>query len=139
MPKRCAVWIDHSNAFIVKFANGGEPEVEKLESGIGAIHKSTGGARAKEPYRHGSARRHSEEERRNHQLTKFYGQIVSRIKDAPKVLLLGPGLAKQELGKAIQDLPGAHKPGYEIHPAEKMSDRQLVALVRKELNVPAPL
>jgi len=139
MPKRCAVWLDHSEALIVRFSNDGEPRIEKLESGIESITKSTGGARARQPYMHGSAARHSDQEKRNQQLSKFYDKIVLRVKDSPKIILMGPGLAKQELGKTIDELPGLQRHNVELHSAERMTDRQLVALARKELDVPVPV
>ena len=139
MPKRCAVWLDHSEALIVRFSKEGEPRIEKLESGIESVTKSTGGARARQPYMHGSAARHSDQEKRQQQLSKFYDEIVLRVKDSPKIILMGPGLAKQELGKTIDGLPGLQKLNVDVHSAERMTDRQLVALARKELDVPVPV
>jgi hypothetical protein len=138
MPKRCAVWLDHSKAWIVTFTPDGEPNVDKLESGVTATHKATGGARARTPYLHASAARNSVDEKRMHQLSKFYDTIISKIRDRSRVLLVGPGLARQELAKAMDDLPGQFKPKVLVRPADKMTERQLVALARKELQIQTP-
>jgi hypothetical protein len=138
MPGRCAVWLDHSKASIVRFAADGEPAIETIESGIEGVHKTTGGARAKAPYLHGAVSKSSEEERRHHQLARFYDGIIDRVKECRRILILGPGLAKQELNKRIEALPGQTKPRLDIQAAEKMTERQLIALVRKELGVEPP-
>jgi hypothetical protein len=139
MPGRCAVWLDHSRASIVRFTAEGEAAIETIESGIEAVHKTTGGARAKAPYLHGAVSKSSEKEKRHHQLARFYDRVIDGIKDSRRILLLGPGLAKQELNKRIEALPGQTKPRLDIQAAEKMTERQLIALVRKEFGVEPPL
>lgn len=139
MPGRCAVWLDHSKASIVKFTPEGEAGIETMESGIEGVHKATGGARAKAPYLHGAVSKSSEEEKRHHQLARFYDRIIDRIKESRRILILGPGLAKQELNKRMAALPGQTKPKLDIQAAERMTERQLVARVRKELGVEPPL
>lgn len=138
MPRRCAVWVDHSNAWIVTFSPESEALVEKLESGIQGTRKTTGGARSRTPYLHGCATRRTEDEKRLHQLAKFYETIVGKIKDRSRVLVIGPGLARQELARAIESLPESTRPRVAVRPAEKMTERQLIALARKELDVPTP-
>jgi len=139
MPGRCAIWLDHSKALIVRFTPEGEADVEEIESGIEKMHKTTGGAGGRAPYHHGYVSKSSEEERRHHQLSKFYDRITGKVGMCTKVVILGSGLAKQELNKAIESLPGQRKPKLEVHPAEKMTEKQLVALVRKEFGVSPPL
>ncbi|MBN1424664.1 hypothetical protein JXA88_08910 [Candidatus Fermentibacteria bacterium] len=139
MPKRCAIWLDHRNAWIVTFTPEGDAQVEKLESGITALRKATGGTRSATPYVHGYAARNTDDEKRLHQLSRFYEAIVARVRDFSRVLVMGPGQARQELGKALDDLPGQARPRITVHPAEKMTQRQLVARARKELDMPTPL
>jgi stalled ribosome rescue protein Dom34 len=139
MPGRCAVWLDHSKASIVTFTSDGEATIETIESGIEGVHKTTGGARAKAPYLHGAVSKSSEEERRHHQLVRFYDHIIDKIIESRRILIMGPGLAKQELYKRIEALPGQTKPKLELHAAEKMTKRQLIARVRKELGIEQPL
>ncbi len=139
MPRRCAVWLDHSKAWIVTFSPEGTAHVEKLESGIPASRKSTGGVRSGTPYLHGSPTRKADDERRMHQLSKFYETISAKVKDQNRILVLGPGLARQELARVLEGLPGHTKPKVMVLPAEKMTERQLVALARKELDVQPPV
>jgi len=139
MPGRCAIWLDHSKALIVRFTPEGDANVEEIRSGIKGMHKTTGGAGTRAPNYHGYVSKSSEEERRHHQLTKFYDRITSKVGMCTKVMILGSGLAKQELSKAMENLPGQRKPRLEVHPAKKMTEKQLVALVRKEFGVSRPL
>lgn len=138
MPRRCAIWLDHRTAWIVTFTPAGDPKIEKLESGITGSRKATGGTRSATPYVQGYAARKADDEKRSHQLSRFYESIISRVRDFSKVLVIGPGPARQELGKALDDLPGHAKPSITIHPAERMTQRQLIAHARKELDVPIP-
>jgi len=138
MPKRCAVWLDHSKAWIVTFTPDGDAHLEKLESGVTVSRKTTGGARSRTPYLHGTATRKTADEKRMHQLSRFYDIIIGKVRDRSRVLVMGPGLARQELAKAIDDLPGQPKPKVLVHSAEKMTERQFVALARKELEIQTP-
>lgn len=137
MPRRCAVWIDHSRAFIVTFGPEGEAKVEEVESGVASAHKTTGGARSGTPYLHGCATRRSDDEKRQQQLARFYHGILEKVRDRTRILILGPGLARQELAKVLEDLPEHSRPRVEVKPAPRMTQRQLVALARKELEIPA--
>jgi hypothetical protein len=136
MPKRCAVWLDHSKAWIVTFTPEGDAKVEMLESGITAMRKTTGGARCGTPYLHGCATRKGDDEKRQHQLAKFYESLIGRVRDYARVLVIGPGLARQEFHRAIETLPGHTKPKVLVRPAARMTERQLVALARRELEIP---
>lgn len=139
MTGRCAVWLDHSRASIVTFTSDGEAAVETIKSGIEGLHKTTGGARAKAPYLHGAVSKSTEEEKRHHQLARFYDSIIDKIIASRRILIIGPGLAKQELHKRIEALPGQTKPKLEVQTADKMTERQLIARVRKGFGIEPPL
>lgn len=81
----------------------------------------------------GSARQGSLR-RRDRQFTghlqKFYEKVVSSIRDADSILILGPGEAKGELNAILQNLSlGGRVVALET--ADKMTHRQLEARVRQ--------
>ena len=71
------------------------------------------------------------EERRKHHLNRYYDKVIDRIRDADKVLILGPGEAKRELEKRMRESQGLTARIVKIEAADKMTERQLAAKVKK--------
>ena len=64
-------------------------------------------------------------------LHKYYEKIVSRIRDADAILILGPGEAKGELKTCLEgEALGGRIVGIET--VDKMTDRQIAARVRQK-------
>jgi hypothetical protein len=62
-------------------------------------------------------------------LNTYYDEVVSRIRDAESILILGPGEAKGEFRKRLENENlSQHIIG--IQPADKMTEAQVVAQVR---------
>jgi stalled ribosome rescue protein Dom34 len=63
-------------------------------------------------------------------LSKYYDEVISHIRDAEFILILGPGEAKGELAKRLQsnDLGGSI---VGVETVDKMTDRQVAAIVRQ--------
>ena len=63
-------------------------------------------------------------------LDKYYDRVVSFIRDADAILILGPGEAKGELKSRLEGQAlGGHIVGVET--VDKMTDHQIAATVRK--------
>ena len=62
---------------------------------------------------------------------KAYQQIIRRIRDLAKILVLGPGEAKTELKKELEKSRGLVAKKITLEPADKMTERQVVAKVRQ--------
>ena len=75
-------------------------------------------------------------EKRYHQeLRRYYRKIIEALRYGDKFIILGPGEAKIELKKEVE----AHKSVAEklvgIEKADKMTDRQVVAWVKKYFSI----
>jgi hypothetical protein len=64
-------------------------------------------------------------------LDRFYRRTVAATIGIPSILVLGPGEAKNELGKALDDADGVTERRVWIEPADKLTERQIVARVRE--------
>jgi len=127
MKKTVGLWIDHKKAVIV-FVAGKDTEIEFISSNIEKHHRQSGVATPADDVRQRGLTGH---------LNSFYDEVVSCIRNAESILILGPGEAKGELKKRLEkgNLSGRIV-GIEI--SDKITDPQLVALVRDHfLNQPA--
>jgi stalled ribosome rescue protein Dom34 len=83
----------------------------------------------------GAAQEDSAEDQRDARFTghlnKYYDQVISRIRDAESILIFGPGEAKVELQKRLEnEALGGRVAGIET--VDKMTDRQIAARVRQQ-------
>ena len=127
MKKTVGLWIDHKKAVIV-FVAGKDTETRLISSDIEKHHRQSGVSMPADDIRQRELTGH---------LNGFYDRVVSCIREAESVLILGPGEAKGELRKRLEkDNLGGRSA--EIRTADKMTDPQIVALVRGHfLNRPA--
>jgi len=131
MATNAGIWIDHEKAFVVSIM-GDEESVSFIESGVEKHIRLSGGSRSKTPFGPQEvAHERKADERRKHQLRRFYQDVIRVIDDAERILIFGPGEAKIELEKEIKK---TKKPSFKIvgiEPADKMTERQITAKVRK--------
>jgi hypothetical protein len=118
------IWIDHRKAVIVSLGDTGE-EINEISSEIEKHVRYSGGAQEV-----------SAEDQRDRRFTghlhKYYENVVSRIRDAGSILILGPGEAKGEFEKCLRaESLGDRIVGIET--ADKMDYDQIVAKVREYL------
>jgi len=127
MKKTVGLWIDHKKAVIV-FVDGKDTESKLISSDIEKHHRQSGVETPADDIR----QRKSTEE-----LSGFYDDVISCIRDAEEILILGPGEAKGELSKRLEkDKLSRRIVG--LKTSDKMTDKQIVALVRGHfLNRPA--
>jgi hypothetical protein len=122
--KQVGLWIDHSETFLVFIGDGGE-ETKRIRSGMKKHVRFSGGNRSEE----GSADDQRDRQFASH-LNKYYDDVITHIRDAESILLLGPGEAKGELKKRLASKGlGGRIVGIET--GDKMTDRQIVAKVRQ--------
>jgi hypothetical protein len=122
MKNNVGVWIDHRKAVIVSLAD----EVEKTRRITSHMEKHVRFS--------GGANEASAEDQRDRRFTghldKYYERVVSCIRDADSILILGPGEAKVELRTRLEsEALGGRIAGIET--VDKMTDRQLAAKVRQ--------
>lgn len=127
MATKAGVWIDHQKAIVVLMTDAGQ-EIKKIESGIGSSAQSAG-VRSKNKY---TPKDFVPEVRQERKLIadrkQFFNEVITGLRGATAVLILGPGEAKGEFSKHItsKKLRGVT---VELETTEKMTDRQLAAKV----------
>ena len=129
------IWVSHKIAKIVKLSLEGTCTLLTLESKVESRRKSTGGTPSKIPYSHGGVSVTKYSDRLAHQLHKFYSRIISKIASAEKIYILGPGLAKKELEKEINQKKELAPKLVGIEPSDKMTDPQLIAKIKSYFGV----
>lgn len=122
MKSNVGLWIDHRKAVIVSLT-GKEEEIQEIPSDMEKHVRFSGGAQEA-----------SVEDQRDRKFTgdlhKYYDKVVSCIRDADSILILGPGEAKGELKTCLEsEALGDRVVGIET--VDKMTDRQLAAKVRE--------
>ena len=129
MMNRVGLWIDRKQAVIVA-VDEKRASVTKLQSGAqrldyrGAPHPKTAYSA-----QHSKGDDQLDQQYLQH-LDKYYKQVVSHLRGATNILIFGPGEAKSDLRKHL----GREKAGGRLvvmEPADKMTDRQILAKVRK--------
>ena len=125
MKRNVGLWIDHRRAVIVSLTD----TVEKTRRIISDMEKHVRFS--------GRARKTSAEDQRDRRFTghlrKYYEKVVSHIRDADSILILGPGEAKGELSALLEDLALGGRI-VAVEAVDKMTERQLAARVRQQFS-----
>jgi stalled ribosome rescue protein Dom34 len=94
MKRNVGVWIDHRKAVIVSLGEKRE-EIREIQSDMEKHIRFSGGAQVA-----------SAEDQRDRRFTghldKYYDKVISMIRDADSILILGPGEAKGEFEKRFR-------------------------------------
>jgi hypothetical protein len=120
MKRTIGLWIDHKKAVIV-FVAGQEEEIKQINSNIEKHRRQSGVSMPADDVRQRVLTGH---------LNTYYDEVVSCIRDAESILILGPGEAKSELKQRLEaDNLGGRIVGLET--VDKLSDPQIGAKVRE--------
>jgi hypothetical protein len=129
MKKEVGLWIDHRKTVIVSVTDKGE-ETRLIQSDM-----------EKHVRYSGAAQEDSAEDQRDARfighLNKYYDQVLSCIRDAESILIFGPGEAKVELQKRLENEALSGRV-VEIETVDKMTDRQIAAKVRRHFPKQGP-
>ena len=130
MSMKAGVWIDHHKAVVVLMKDGGE-EIKQIESNANNPSASPGGPGSKQPDRSkGSADEKAQEHKFMSHLNTYYDEVLTCLRDADSLLILGPGEAKGEFQKRLESKKfPAHV--VELETADKLTDHQIAANVRQ--------
>ena len=123
MKKTVGLWIDHKKAVIV-FVAGKDTETKLISSNIEEHHRQSGVAMPADDVRQRELTGH---------LNSFYDEVVSSIREAESILILGPGEAKGELRKRLEKGKLSRRI-IGIKTSDKMTEKQIVAVVRGHFN-----
>ena len=130
------LWIDRRQAIIVTITDEGE-NIERVRSDIERKVRLSGGSRTgKTPYGPQQVSVDGkQEERIKRQLRRYYLEIIRRIRDASKILILGPGEAKAELKKEMEKSKELAAKKTTMESADKMTEKQIAAKVRQFFSI----
>jgi len=124
------VWIDHRKAIVVTISSKGE-ELQVIESDVEKQLRRSGDSPLKG--RHDPLSLPPEDRRTRAytgHLDIYYKEVIKHLRDAESILIFGPGAAKGELKKHLeQSNLGECIVGIET--ADKMTDNQVTAKVRQ--------
>jgi len=134
MQKQVGLWIDHRKAVMITLTDGTESTREVI-SGLEKRTRFSDNTRAKIPDKKIMSMNEDTRDRQfdNH-LEVFYSQVLSLIKDAAAIWIIGPGEAKDEFEKFLKNRNlSACIAG--IEPADKLTNNQIASKVRDYFKV----
>ena len=127
MKKQAGLWIDHRKAVIVIVTDAGE-EIKEITSHMEKHVRFTGGTASEDG---------STEDVRDRQfgnrLNSYYDKVIAVIRDADTIQIFGPGEAKGELKKLLEQ-EGLKGHILAVETMDKMTDRQISAKVREHFS-----
>jgi hypothetical protein len=123
MKKDIGLWIDHRKAVVVIVSDEGE-EVREITS---HMEKHV---RYSDDTSEGGSSEDVRDRQFGNRLSSFYDSVVAVVRDGDTVQIFGPGEAKGELKKRLEN--GGFK-GHilAVETVDKMTDRQIAAKVRR--------
>ena len=129
MKTNMGLWIDHRKAVIVTVSSKGE-EISVIKSKAERQLGRFDGERSTTPYESQKVQADGRQDIKfANQLNSYYDEVISILRGAQSILLFGPGEAKGELKKRLED---AHleKLIQSVETVDQMTDRQIAAKVR---------
>jgi hypothetical protein len=128
MDRYVGLWIDHKQAYAIWYTDG---KVEVIPSHIEPPAHSSGGTQlGGKLNQKGDVELHHNDRFRL-QLNKYYRQVMSVLRNADLILIMGPGQAKIEFEKLAKKNKAIQKRILKVETADKMTKNQMIARVRK--------
>jgi len=128
MDRNVGLWIDHKQAFAIWNHDG---KVDIIPSQIEPPAHYSGGTRlgGKQTSKADTELRGNDRFRL--QLNKYYQQVISVLKSADSIFIMGPGEAKIEFEKAIKKNKELQRRILKVETTAKMTKNQMIAYVKK--------
>jgi hypothetical protein len=126
MSRETGIWIDHKKAVIVNIS-GDRVSTTTLSSGV-APHPRWVGSQE------GSGEK-KYEERHQHDLDRYYDEVISQVGEPDALLLIGPGEAKLELKDRLGRSTVLSEKIVAVESADKLTDPQIVARVKEHYGI----
>jgi hypothetical protein len=129
MKKNAGLWIDHREAVIVVLSETGEVTT-RIQSGV-EKHPSRSSEPSQGKFKsHQAPADDSRENAFTGHLIRYYDEVLSSLREAGSILLIGPGEAKTELKKRLETHKGDQRT-ITMETAGQMTEPQVVAQVRR--------
>jgi stalled ribosome rescue protein Dom34 len=127
MDRNVGLWIDHKQAYAIWYDDG---KVEIIPSQIEPPAHFSGGTRLGGRLNSKADTELRQNDRIRLQLKKYYEQVISVLKSADSIFIMGPGKAKIEFEKAIKKNKAMERRILTVETADKMTKNQMVAYVK---------
>ena len=127
MDRNIGLWIDHKQAYVISQQDG---IVEVIPSNIEPPAHYSGGTQLGGKLNQKADTKFRHSDRFRLQLKKYYQQVISAIKDANTIFIMGPGEAKLEFEKAIRRYKSLKNRILKVETTDKMTKNQMIAHVR---------
>ncbi len=130
MKTKAGLWIDHRQAIVVIVSATGE-EIKQISSQAEKQLRRTGSTPLQGNFEAQKVPADAKQQRvYTAQLNTFYDEVIDCIRDAESILIMGPGVAKDELkGRLEENNLGDRISGVET--VDNMTDPQIAAKVRQ--------
>jgi len=130
MKTKAGLWIDHRQAVVVIVSDTGEV-IKQISSDAEKQLRRTGSTPLQGNYEAQKVPADDTQQRVfTAQLKTFYDEVIECIRDAESVLIMGPGVAKNELNARLEENNlGDRVSGVET--VDNMTDPQIAAKVRQ--------
>lgn len=128
MDRNVGLWIDHKQAYAIWYQDG---RIEVILSRIEPPAHASGGTQlGGKLNQKGDVELHHNDRFRL-QLNKYYQQVMSALRSADSILIMGPGTAKIEFEKVVKKNKKMQKCILKVETADKMTKNQMIAYVRE--------
>ena len=128
MKEEIGLWVDHKKAV---FVNGDGEEIVTLISNMEKRVRFRGGTRGKTAYGSQYFPADDQQDRRfAEHLNRYYTEVITQLRGAKAIVIMGPGEAKFELEKRLER-EGLLDNVLGIEIADKLTDRQIAARVKQ--------
>jgi len=130
MSTQVGLWIDHKKATIVTVLKQGEA-INEILSEVEKQLRRSGDSPLKGSYEaHQVPADDSRQRALTGELNTYYDEVIGQIRDADSILILGPGVAKHELQKRLEENRlGAKVVGVET--VDHLTEPQFAAKIRQ--------
>ena len=128
MDRNVGLWIDHKQAYLIWNEEG---KVEVIASRIEPLAHYSGGTQLGGKLNQKADVEARRSDRFRLQIKKYYQQVMTALKDASSIFIMGPGEAKIEFQKTIQKSKNLQKRLLKVETTDKMTKNQMIAYVRE--------
>ena len=130
MKTKAGLWIDHRQAIVVIVSATGE-EIKQVSSQAEKQLRRTGSTPLQGNFEAQKVPADAKQQRvYSAQLKTFYDEVIDCIRDAESILILGPGVAKDELKARLEEKNLGDRVS-SVETADNMTDPQIAAKVRQ--------
>lgn len=136
MDRHVGIWIDHRHATIVSI-RGATVTTDTVKSSAESRVRLSGGSPTAGSGIPDGVPESKRDARIALQLDRFYGEVIDAIRDAARIRVCGPGEARVELQKKIEQIKTLAPRLEAVEPCDKLTKAQFIAKVKEEYGLPA--